>query len=126
MPNTISITIPSVPVNEPTTSYDVDVDITANEGQDYANVALGSIQNDGNVDRVLEISVTNVVGATLQNIGIKDQNGDMQYSSNPTFSQLVPAGASSEVLIIFDVVPGEPGEPAANATATFEDTWLEP
>lgn len=125
MSTTITITVPGVPVNEPTTSYNTPINVTAGVGQNYANAPLGAIQNDGNVDRTLEITISNVVGGSVQSIGLKDQNGNMQYTTTAnTFSMVVPAGASTECLVTFDVVPGAPGDPATQVTADLTDQWV--
>ena len=122
----ITVTVPAPAVQEPTTAYTTDINVTANAGQNYANAPLGSIQNNGNdpAGRDLKITVDNIVGGSLQNIGIKDQNGDMQYSSTSPHQINVPAGASTEVLIIFDVIPPTPGGADDTVTADLTSEWV--
>lgn len=121
----INITIPSVPVVEPTTSYSQDVAVEAGVGQNTKSVSFGAIQNNGNVDRTLQFTVTDVVGGTVSALGFKNAQGNMTWNVNQTTASIpIGAGKSNEVAVEFKFTPGQPGEPASACTATVTSQWV--
>lgn len=120
----ITVTIPATPVVEPTSSYATDITTTTAVGADHKSIPLGSIQNNGNVARTLQLTAT-PSNCTVHSISIKSPTtGNPVLTNGNTASMLIPKGVSTEAVVILQFTPPAAGEGEKIVSAELATEWV--
>lgn len=118
MMSTITITIPTVEVKNPTPLANPPI---STNGTGRVGVGLPNMVNNGNVPATLEWSVTNVQNGTFDKV-IIDSGG--QTEGGATGSKEIGAGNPVNITFFFNVVQGGPGVVNPDCTADYTVQWV--
>lgn len=120
----ITITIPEVPVQEPSTPPNNAVSFTATEGASEAVVALPQFTNDGNVTKTLRVTLSNLTNCTVNKIAMTVGLVETFQNNVMTYEREVQPGKGVKATVTFGVTPQNPGQGSSQATADYLYEWV--
>ena len=120
---TITINVNGEEVQEPTTPVTAPITLDTSNGATALNVDLAPVTNDGNIAKVLKITVSNPVNCTVTRVGAT-VGASFASSNDSTYEVTLQPNKTANGSIMFGFTPPPAGQPPVQATAGYTIEWL--